>query len=107
VDGIGGRAVLAEMWPLARAWLAGSCVVSLAEVAAAIRALVARARVVAEGAGAASLAAALGAGAAISAAGVATPPPEGDAVCVVSGGTLDPARLAEILLEDVPRTSPS
>ena len=61
VDGIGGRSVLAEMWPLARTLLAGSLVVSLAEIAAAVRLLVERNRVVAEGAGAASVAAALGA----------------------------------------------
>src|SRR5262249_15444192 len=60
VDGIGGRTVLPEMWPLVQQLLAGSCVSTLAETAAAIRALVARAHVVAEGAGGASVAAALG-----------------------------------------------
>jgi len=48
------------MWPLASTLLAGSFVVRLEEIAAAIRILVTRARVVAEGAGAASLAAAEG-----------------------------------------------
>src|SRR5947208_505761 len=57
VDGIGGRGVLPEMWPLVSTLLDGSLVVSLDEVAAAIRYLVERARVVAEGAGAASVAA--------------------------------------------------
>ena len=38
------------MWPLASALLAGTCVVSVEEIAGAIRALVTRARVVAEGA---------------------------------------------------------
>ena len=97
VDGIGGRAVLAEMWPLAQALLAGSCVVSLEEIAAAIRLLVARARVVAEGAGASSLAAALAGRAAVGLAGATIHRPEGPIVCVISGGNLDPAKLATVL----------
>lgn len=86
VDGIGGRTVLAEMWPLASGLLAGARVVSLAEVAAAIRLLASRARVVAEGAGATPVASALR--------GV-----EGarKVVCVVSGGNIDLAVLARIL----------
>jgi threonine dehydratase len=91
VDGIGGRAVLAEMWPLARALLAGSRVVTLAEVAAAIRLLATRQHVVAEGAGAAALAAALH--------GDLGP---GPLVCIVSGGNIDPAKLAQILCGEVP-----
>ena len=59
VDGIGGKSVLAEMWPLVSTLLAGALQVSLGEVASAIRTLVQRVRVVAEGAGAASVAAAL------------------------------------------------
>ena len=86
VDGIGGRGVLAEMWPLASSLLAGSLVVSLSEIAAAIRLLAARGRVVAEGAAGASVAAA------------ASPrAPEGRLVCVVSGGNIDAAVLASIL----------
>jgi len=91
VDGIGGKAVLAEMWPLARRLLAGSLVVSVAEVADAVRLLVERNRVVAEGAGATPVAAALrglGGG--------------GKVVCVVSGGNIDAARLARILLGEAP-----
>ena len=86
VDGIGGKRVLSEMWPLVSRLLDGSLVVSPDEIAAAIRLLVARGRVVAEGAGAAPVAAAL--------AGQAGP---GRVACVVSGGNLDPAVLAEIL----------
>jgi len=59
VDGIGGRGVLAEMWPLVSSLLDGSIVVTLAGIAGAIRLLAERQRVIAEGAGAASLAAAL------------------------------------------------
>jgi threonine dehydratase len=102
VDGIGARAVLAEMWPLASRLLAGSLVVSLEEIAAAIRTLVARARVVAEGAGASSLAAALAGRAAVGPGGATSPLPAGPIVCVVSGGNLDPAKLATILDGRVP-----
>ncbi len=58
VDGIGSNRVLDEMWPLVRGLLAGSVVVDLEEVAAAVRLMVERNRVVAEGAGAAATAAA-------------------------------------------------
>ncbi len=88
VDGIGGKSVLPEMWAPARRLLDGSLVVSLAETRAAIRLLVARARVIAEGAGAASVAAAL--------AGKAG---GGKVVCVVSGGNIDSSLLAAILAE--------
>jgi threonine dehydratase len=91
VDGIGGKSVLAEMWPLASTLLAGSIIVTLEEIAEAIRRLVARARLVAEGAGAASVAAA-----ASGRAGT------GVIVCVVSGGNLDPAKLAAILAGKIP-----
>ncbi len=97
VDGIGGRGILAEMWPLASALLAGSCVVSLDEIAAAIRILVTRARTVAEGAGGAALAAALAGRPAAGAHGASVLFPAGPIVCVVSGGNLDPVRLVTIL----------
>jgi threonine dehydratase len=83
--------VLAEMWPLARRILAGSIVVSLAEVAASIRALAERHRVIAEGAGGTSVAAAL-----TGRAGT------GNVVCVVSGGNIDSEKLAAILEGRVP-----
>lgn len=102
VDGIGGRGVLKEMWPLASALLAGSFVVTLEEIADAIRALVSRARTVTEGAGAASLAAALAGRAAHGAAGVSVPLPAGPIVCVVSGGNIDPVKLAMILNGKLP-----
>lgn len=86
VDGIGGKSMLPEMWPLARRVLSGSLVVSLPQVAEAIRLLVERNRVVAEGAGAVPVAAAL--------AGMAG---SGKIVCVVSGGNIDAGTLARIL----------
>ncbi len=86
VDGIGGKTLLPEMWPLASGLLAGARGVPLEAVAAAVRLLAERHRVIAEGAGATSLAVAL--------AGV----PEGKKiVCVVSGGNLDTAKLCAIL----------
>ena len=97
VDGIGGSAVLAEMWPLAAQLLAGTCVVSVAEIAEAVRSLVTRARVVAEGAGAAALAAAFAGRPATILGGEARALPDGPLVCIVSGGNLDPAKLAAIL----------
>ena len=72
--------------PSLRPLLSGSLVVSLAEIAAAIRLIAARARVVAEGAAGASVAAA-----------VSDRAPEGNLVCVVSGGNIDAAVLASIL----------
>ena len=86
VDGIGSSRVTDAMWPLASSVLAGSIVVSLDEVRAALRLLVARARVVAEGAGAVALAAAL--------TGLAG---AGPMVAVVSGGNIDPPVLADAL----------
>ncbi len=92
VDGIGGPHVEPEMWRLANELLAGTLPVTLAEVSAAIRLLVERGRVVAEGAGASSVAAAL-----TGAPGVRK------VVCVVSGGNLDVARLLTILTGGVPQ----
>ncbi|HKE15525.1 MAG TPA: pyridoxal-phosphate dependent enzyme [Kofleriaceae bacterium] len=86
VDGCGSRSVLPEMWPLVRGLVGGSVVVPIAEVAAAVRLLVERARVVAEGAGAVSVAAALSGRAG-----------GGKLCCVVSGGNLDSDKLAAIL----------
>ncbi len=88
VDGIGARGLLPEMWPMARELLAGAIVVSLEETKAALRLLVSRAHVVAEGAGAVPVAAALSGRAG-----------GGKLVAVVSGGNIDPERLAEILSE--------
>ncbi|MCA0377746.1 MAG: pyridoxal-phosphate dependent enzyme [Gemmatimonadetes bacterium] len=86
VDGIGSRRVLDAMWPRARTLLDGSGVVSLDAVREAVRLLATRAHVVAEGAGASSVAAAL--------AGKAG---RGRVVCVVSGGNIDAGVLAQIL----------
>jgi len=91
VDGIGGKGVLEEMWPLVSGLLAGSLVVSLEQICDAIRTLVTHAHVVAEGAGAASVAAAL-----------AHAAPGERVVAVVSGGNLDTDVLRTILRGDTP-----
>ena len=94
VDGMGGKSVLPEMWPLARDILDGSLVVSLAEIASALKLLVERNRVVAEGAGAAPVAAALNGSAGT-----------GTIVCVISGGNIDLTRLVRILKDEIPVVS--
>jgi threonine dehydratase len=91
VDGIGAPTVFPEMFELARQLLDGSLVVGLDEVATAIRLLVERNRVVAEGAGAAPVAAALSGQAG-----------SGKLVCVVSGGNIDTAKLQAILSGKTP-----
>jgi threonine dehydratase len=91
VDGIGGKSLLEEMWPLVRDLLAGAAVVELTEVAAALQLMAERNHVIAEGAGAVSVAAAL-----------AGQGGDGKVVCVVSGGNIDPAKLARILLGELP-----
>lgn len=92
VDGIGGRSVLEEMWPLASSLLDGSIVVSVAETARAVRLLAERNRVIAEGAAATSVAAALSGRAG-----------SGKVACVISGGNIDADKLAAILQGEVPR----
>ena len=91
VDGIGAPVVFPEMWRLAGQLLDGSLVVGLDQVAAAVRLLAERNRVIAEGAGAAPVAAAL-AGAAGGR----------KVVWVVSGGNIDSAKLVTILHGEMP-----
>jgi threonine dehydratase len=86
VDGMGSKTVLGSMLARAQSLLDGTLVVSLAEVEDALRLLALRAHVVAEGAGAASVAAALSGRAG-----------RGKLACIVSGGSIDGAVLARIL----------
>ena len=86
VDGIGSGTVLPAMWPLVSSVLDGSIVVSLEQVESAMRLLASRVRVVAEGAGAAALAATLTGQAG-----------EGPVAAVISGGNIDPAVFAAIV----------
>jgi len=92
VDGSGAPGVLPEMWPRAREALDGALAASIDDTAAAVRLLAERARVVAEGAGALALAAAL--------AGEGGP---GKIVCIVSGGNIDSSKLATILAGETPQ----
>ena len=86
VSGVGFGSVLHEMWPLARSMIDEVITVSLAQVAQAIKLLAENNRIVAEGAGAVSVAAALTARYAQS------------KVCaVISGGNIDSDILATIL----------
>jgi threonine dehydratase len=86
VDGSGSRRVLDSMWPLVSPLVDAALAVSIAEVAAAIRLLAERTRVIAEGAGALALAAALSGRAGT-----------GTVVCIVSGGNINLGKLADIL----------
>ena len=86
VDGMGSGGLLAEMWPLVSKLVDGSIVLSLKQIADVIKLLIERSRVIAEGAGASSLAAAL-----TGKAGT------GKIVCVISGGNIDAEKLIKIL----------
>jgi threonine dehydratase len=85
VDGIGSKTVFPQMLACARALIDGSLVADLVEVAAAVRLLAERNRVIAEGAGACPVACAL--------AGKAG---GGKVVCVVSGGNIDLKTLCKV-----------
>jgi threonine dehydratase len=91
VSGVGYGCVLPEMWPLASSMIHSVVIVSLTEVAAAIRIMAERNRVVAEGAGAISVAAAL-----------SGRYQESKVCAVVSGGNLDSQMLTTILQGHVP-----
>jgi threonine dehydratase len=85
VDGAGGKSVLASMWPLL-APLAGSLVVTLDDVARAMKVAAERAHVIAEGAAGCAIAAALSGRAG-----------RGRVVAVVSGGNIDLSRFATLV----------
>jgi threonine dehydratase len=86
VDGMGSTTVLAQMWPLLRAVADESACASFEQIAAVIRLLAGRHRIIAEAAGAVSVAAALGA-----------PALNGNVVCIVSGGNIDTDKFGAIL----------
>ena len=86
VDGAGGKSVFPRMWERMRPIVDGSIVVSLEQAKQAMRMLAETARVIAEGAGALGLAAALS--------GKAGP---GPIVAIVSGGNIDLKRFCEII----------
>jgi len=85
VDGAGGRSVLPSMWPLLSRLAAGSIVVSLADIAAAMTLAAERCHVIAEGAAACAIAAAL------------TGRVTGKVVAIVSGGNIDLPAFASLV----------
>jgi threonine dehydratase len=91
VDGIGGGNILDDIWRLVKPLISDSIVVGLREVASAIKILAERNRVVAEGAGASALAAALTGKAG-----------SGKVVCVISGGNIDASKLIKVLEGAIP-----
>lgn len=84
IDGMGSGRVLDAMWPRLRAFVDDTVVVSLDEVAEGVRRLARDHHVVAEGAGAAALAA-------------ADRFPGKQVIAIVSGGNIDASALATIL----------
>jgi threonine dehydratase len=85
VDGAGGKSVLPSMWPLLKG-VNGSIVVSLADVASAMRHAAERVHIIAEGAGGTAIAAAMSGRAGT-----------GKIVAVVSGGNIDLNKFAELV----------
>jgi threonine dehydratase len=91
IDGIGSSTLIPEMWPLVRSLAAGSIVVSPREIAAAVKFMLLRSRIIAEGAGGSSLAA-----------GLTGKAGNGKIVCVVSGGNIDFEKIARIMRDELP-----
>jgi threonine dehydratase len=92
VDGSGSRELIPRVWEQASQLIDGAFALPLAEVANAVRVVAERTRVIAEGAGALSVATALSSrldGAR-------------KIVCIVSGGNIDPAVLSRILVGEEP-----
>lgn len=94
VDGAGGQSVFPRMWQRMRPVLDGVVVVSLEQTRRALRLMAEKARVIAEGAGALPLAAAL--------TGEAGP---GPIVAIVSGGNIDLKKFCEIVQSSVANQS--
>jgi threonine dehydratase len=86
VDGAGGQSVFPRMWERMRPLVDGCIVVSLEETKRAMRLMAEKARVIAEGAGALPLAAALTGKAG-----------RGPIVAIVSGGNIDLKKFAELI----------
>ena len=91
VSGVGYGSVLPEMWPLLRTMIDEVLTVSLAQVAQAIKLLSEHNRIVAEGAGAVSVAAAL-----------AAQYSQSKVCAVISGGNIDSDVFAAILRGQMP-----
>ena len=86
VDGAGGQSVIQRMWERMQPVVDGSVTVTLDQVREAMQLMADKSRVIAEGAGALALAAALSGQAG-----------EGPFVCIVSGGNIDLRKFAELV----------
>jgi threonine dehydratase len=86
IDGAGGKSIFPRMWERMRGLVDGSIVVTLDETRRAMRVLAERSRVIAEGAGALPVAAALSGRAG-----------DGPIVALVSGGNIDLATFCEAI----------
>ena len=86
VDGAGGKSVFPRMWQRMEPVVDGSIVVTLDEVKRAMRLMAEKARVIAEGAGALGLAAAL-----------TGKVGKGPVVAIVSGGNIDLEKFSELI----------
>jgi len=87
VDGAGGQSVTERMWQRMRPVTDGAITVTLDQTGDAMRLIAEKSRTIAEGAGALSLAAAL-----------SDRSLDGPIVCVVSGGNIDLAKFAELVV---------
>ena len=92
VDGSGSKELIPRVWEQASRLIDGAFALPLGEVAAAVRTIAERARVIAEGAGALAVATALS----------DRLPDSKKIVCIVSGGNIDPAVLSRILVGEQP-----
>jgi threonine dehydratase len=86
VDGAGGKSVFPRMWQRMQPVVDGCIVVTLDETKRAMRLMAEKARVIAEGAGALALAAALTGKAG-----------KGPIVAIVSGGNIDLEKFSELI----------
>jgi threonine dehydratase len=86
VDGAGGKSIFPRMWERMQGIVDGSIVVTLDEVRNAMRVVAEKSRVIAEGAGALAVAAALSGKAG-----------DGPIVAVISGGNIDLKKFAELV----------
>jgi threonine dehydratase len=96
VDGAGGKSVFPRMWQRMQPVVDGSIVVTLDEVKRAMRLMAEKVRVIAEGAGALALAAALTGKAG-----------QGPIVAVVSGGNIDLEKFFELIQPSGPSSHPT
>lgn len=92
VKSIGGPSLVPQLWPVAQTLIDGAAAVSLDRITEAMRMLFSKAKVVAEGAGAASLAVAL-----------TDERAKGNVVCVISGGNIDADAYATVLAGGIPQ----